>query len=249
MNGELYQVVFTGQILEGAELPDVKRKVAKLFNASDKQMKLFFSGKRVVIKNKINKTTAKKYQMALEKVGAQCQVEKWDMTPSASTPAQVQEEGPASMASSRGAASVASKDVVSNAIQLAPVGADLVAKSKDVPPPAPDVGHLSVSDLGATLGVESKEPPPPQPDITHISVAEVGVILVDKDATPPPAAPDVSQISLAAVGESLSLAAPSEAPTPPDVSSISVAPLGSDLTDAIEEVAVKLPDVAHLSLK
>ncbi|MBV1882926.1 MAG: hypothetical protein KUG82_14910 [Pseudomonadales bacterium] len=245
MNGELYQVVFTGQILEGAELPDVKRKVAKLFNASDKQMKLFFSGKRVVIKNKINKTTAKKYQMALEKAGAQCQVEKLDVTPSAP----VKEERPASMAPSNGAAPVASKDVVPNAIQLAPVGADLVAKSKDVPPPAPDVSHLSVSDLGATLGVESKEPPPPQPDITHISVAEAGVILVDKDDTPPPAAPDVSQISLAAAGESLLLTAPSEAPAPPDVSSISVAPLGSDLTDAIEEVIVKLPDVAHLSLE
>ncbi len=47
MSDQLFEVAFSGQISEGAELGEVKAKVAKMFNADEAKLGQLFSGKRV----------------------------------------------------------------------------------------------------------------------------------------------------------------------------------------------------------
>ncbi|MBL4866294.1 MAG: hypothetical protein JKY67_07960 [Pseudomonadales bacterium] len=235
MSDQQYQIVFTGQIIEGADLAEVKRKIAKLFNASEKQLAMFFSGKRVVIKNKVDKETAKKYQTALNKAGAQCVLEIMKVAP-------VSRKRPAAKAPVVESAQAGS-------MRVEPVGANLGVKSAEVPPSAPDVSHISVSTAGATLGEENKQPAPPAPDVSHISVSAAGAILGVENKDPAPPAPDVSHISVAEAGVVLVDSIKKPTPTVPDVSSMSITPLGSDMSDHSDEDATEAPDVSHLSLK
>ena len=50
MAGQLYKVVFEGEILEGSQVQEVKRALAKLYNTREDQVERFFSGKRLAVK-------------------------------------------------------------------------------------------------------------------------------------------------------------------------------------------------------
>jgi len=75
MAEDVYQINFSGEIAPGFEADSVKLQIAKLFKANDKQIEIFFSGKKVVVKNKVDLATAKKYYATLAKLGAVCQVQ------------------------------------------------------------------------------------------------------------------------------------------------------------------------------
>jgi len=72
MNESLYEVAFSGQIQEGAELDAVKARIAKMFKANEATIEKLFSGKRIVIKKNLSAETADKYSMAFTKAGAIC---------------------------------------------------------------------------------------------------------------------------------------------------------------------------------
>ncbi len=74
MSDELFEVAFSGQISDGAEPGEVKAKVGKMFNADDAKLAQLFSGRRVVIKKNIDRATAAKYQTALNRAGAECEI-------------------------------------------------------------------------------------------------------------------------------------------------------------------------------
>jgi len=75
MAGKLYRVVFEGEILEGSQVQEVKRALAKLYNRSEDQIERFFSGKRLAVKKDVDYETAMKYVKAFERAGAVCRVE------------------------------------------------------------------------------------------------------------------------------------------------------------------------------
>jgi hypothetical protein len=75
MAGKLYKVVFEGEILEGSDVQEVKRALAKLYSAGEDQIERFFSGKRLAIKKDVDYETAMKYAKAFERAGAVCRVE------------------------------------------------------------------------------------------------------------------------------------------------------------------------------
>ncbi|MCP4768942.1 MAG: YdgA family protein [Gammaproteobacteria bacterium] len=75
MNESLYEVAFSGQIQEGAELDAVKARIAKMFKANEATMAKLFSGRRIVIKRNLSAEAADKYSMAFTKVGAICELE------------------------------------------------------------------------------------------------------------------------------------------------------------------------------
>ena len=61
MSDELFEVAFSGQINDGADLDEVKARVAKMFNADEAKLAQLFSGKRIIIKKNIDLQTAAKY--------------------------------------------------------------------------------------------------------------------------------------------------------------------------------------------
>ncbi len=75
MAGKLYRVVFEGEILEGSQVQEVKRALAKLYNRSEDQIERFFSGKRLAVKKDVDYETAMKCVKAFERAGAVCRVE------------------------------------------------------------------------------------------------------------------------------------------------------------------------------
>ena len=142
MSEELYEVAFYGEIVEGAELDQVKARVASMFKADAAKLAQLFSGKRVVIKKNIDQATANKYKSALQNAGAQCEVK--SLTEAAVAP-------PAESAAAPAAAPAATPAPAQTA---APAASSSRADSNAPAAPKPDPLGISaneISDLGASI--------------------------------------------------------------------------------------------------
>ncbi len=71
---ERYSVVLTGEVLEGRNLDDVKASLAVLFKTDAKGIEQLFARAPVRIKADLEHSTAIKYQAAVEKAGALCEL-------------------------------------------------------------------------------------------------------------------------------------------------------------------------------
>lgn len=71
---KLYEIVFSGQLVPGAQLDRVQANLAKLFQADAQRIALLFSGRRLVLKNNLDQSAAEKYRSTLERAGAQVDV-------------------------------------------------------------------------------------------------------------------------------------------------------------------------------
>jgi len=87
MNEPQYEVAFSGQIQEGAELDAVKASIARMFKADEATMAKLFSGTRVVIRKDLSAEAADKYSMAFSRAGAICELNLMPAGTTSSTPA------------------------------------------------------------------------------------------------------------------------------------------------------------------
>ncbi|WP_447649414.1 hypothetical protein [Pseudomonas abietaniphila] len=71
---KLYEIVFSGRLVPGAQLDRVQANLAKLFQADAQRIALLFSGRRLVLKNNLDQSAAEKYRSTLERAGAQVDV-------------------------------------------------------------------------------------------------------------------------------------------------------------------------------
>jgi hypothetical protein len=71
---KLYEIVFSGQLVPGAQLDKVQANLAKLFQADAQRIALLFSGRRLVLKNNLDQVSAEKYRSTLERAGAKAEV-------------------------------------------------------------------------------------------------------------------------------------------------------------------------------
>ncbi|RJX76962.1 hypothetical protein [Pseudomonas sp. LS-2] len=69
-----YEIVFSGQLVPGAQLDRVQANLAKLFQADTQRIALLFSGRRLVLKNNLDPAAAEKYRSTLERAGARVDV-------------------------------------------------------------------------------------------------------------------------------------------------------------------------------
>lgn len=70
MAEQQYDLFFSGELLDGFFIDFVKADLQSLFNASTAYVDALFSGQAQVIKRKVDKATAIKYQQAFKKAGA-----------------------------------------------------------------------------------------------------------------------------------------------------------------------------------
>ncbi len=75
MAEQLYRVIFEGEILEGSQVQEVKRALAKMYKKREDQVERYFSGKRLTVKKDVDYETAMKFVKAYERAGAVCKVE------------------------------------------------------------------------------------------------------------------------------------------------------------------------------
>jgi len=189
MSDELFEVAFSGQINEGADLEQVKAKVGAMFKADATKLAHLFSGKRMVIKKNIDQATANKYKSALNNAGAVCEVKSLseapvkqavEVKPAQASPAPTKPEArPAAAVSGDIPAApqtdplgIGADDISELTAAIAPVGSDMQDEIKEVAEPALDLSGLDIAPAGSDLGQVKKDDAPPPPDTNGLSLVD-----------------------------------------------------------------------------
>lgn len=197
MSDQLFEVAFSGQVSEGANLEEVKARVGKMFNADEAKLAQLFSGKRIVIKKNIDQATANKYLTALNRAGAECEIV--PMGGGAPAPADTPPAAAASPAASEpapAAAAAVSQEYESSyegevappphtdplgitgdqieelSATIAPVGSELQDDYAETAEPDIDISGFDIAPVGSELSTAKKEPDPPPPDTNGITMAD-----------------------------------------------------------------------------
>ncbi|PKM22564.1 MAG: hypothetical protein CVV10_03630 [Gammaproteobacteria bacterium HGW-Gammaproteobacteria-14] len=192
MTDARFNVVFAGEIVNGADQAKVRENLAAAFRMDMAKVEALFSGKRVVVKKDADQATAMKFRAVMKQAGALCDLERVGAEPVETAPAEERPAAPAkppaAPVASAPSATTDSAPVFqsgsmetvgtirtggtgfSGPFEVAPAGADM-AQTKDMPPPmVPDVSHLSVAPPGSDMGEKKAEKPPVNPDISHLSI-------------------------------------------------------------------------------
>ncbi len=191
MSDELFEVAFSGQIQDGADLEQVKAKVGAMFKADANKLAHLFSGKRMVIKKNIDQATANKYQSALHKAGAVCEIKSLSddsaavvaeparsespvkdalKTPEKKAPSALNSDAPS--APQTAPLGIEADDISELNAAIAPVGSDMQDEIKTVDAPDLDLSGLDVAPAGSDLGQAKKEDDPPPPSTDGLSLVE-----------------------------------------------------------------------------
>ncbi|MFY1664627.1 hypothetical protein [Pseudomonas sp. Pseu.R1] len=204
---KLYEIIFSGQLVPGAQLDRVQANLTKLFQADAQRIALLFSGRRLVLKNNLDQAAAEKYRSTLERAGARAEV--------VEMAGQVQAEPEP----------VASPDPVEvEEVELAPPPdeptwtrrAPRTPSNADVKPDnAEKVSKFEPRDvyMAAFADVDA-------PDFT---ISELGKDVQDSKAAPVAPRLDLSGLSLAPQGSDMGEVRPVEHVLVPDISHLKLA--------------------------
>lgn len=126
---ELYNVIFTGELVDQAAPDNARRKLAALFRLDADQVDHLFSGRPIVVKRDVDLDTASRLQDVFRKAGGRALIEPVDVVSAAPTP-----DLPAT----------STAEAAPIELTLAPVGAPLEQIDDQAPPRSPDTTALSL---------------------------------------------------------------------------------------------------------
>lgn len=199
MSDQLFEVAFSGQVSDGANPDEVRAKVGKMFNADDAKLAQLFSGKRIVIKKNVDRATANKYQTALVRAGAECEIAPitdaaaiepatQPVAAAAPEPAPTAESSPAAATAAREPESsydgelapppqtdplgITGDQIEDLAVSIAPVGSELQDDYQAPEEPDIDITGFDIAPVGSDLSTAKKEADPPPPDTSGITLAD-----------------------------------------------------------------------------
>jgi hypothetical protein len=216
------ELVFYGQLVDGFSQDKAKQQIAELFKAGPEQIERMFTGKRIVIRNKMDLETGRKYVAAMAKRGAVCQLEIMGQPGVAVT------DGTGALKESSADPGPEVPD--SHGADFGTSGAESQAIGD-----SPDQGQAS-----------SAAQPKPEPSVSAPRLAGDRLDLAGEKADE---ILDGVDLKVAPVGVQLSEKAPAGPVIEPETGHLSLAPVGSDLGDKTEQPAPIVPDTTHLSLK
>lgn len=194
-----YEIVFFGELVEGAQPERVKANLGKLFQADAQRLELLLSGRRLVMKNNLDAETAEKYRATMERAGARVQVvamapaveeqlmEEVELAPPPDEPtwtrrtapsggtANLQPEppvqaGPQDNKGARDVYAAAFVDVVAPDFKLARPGSDMQDPKPAPVAPSLDLSGLSLAPAGSDMGQAPRPKARPAPDTSHLKV-------------------------------------------------------------------------------
>jgi len=190
MSEELFEVAFSGQIKDAANLEQVKAKVGAMFKADATKLAHLFSGKRMVIKKNIDQAMANKYKAALDNAGAVCEIKSLSDNAKSHSPVKSVIENRPTEAVSNPVAStpvfagdipaapqtdplgISASDISELSVELAPVGSDMQDEIKQVAEPQLDISGMDIAPVGSDLGEIKKPADPPPPNTDGLSLVE-----------------------------------------------------------------------------
>lgn len=254
---QLFNVVFAGEIVAGADPSTVKANVGRLFRVDDAMLGKLFSGQRVALKKNVDQAVAMKMRAAMKQAGAVVHLVVVDPAATTDAPVVTRPAAPAATTppppvpmtmAQRIAALNARQDDSDAAARAAATAADTAAGGGS---------PMKMLPTGARLSDESREPEPAAPDVSGISMARPGADLVKEEELvllrpAPVPLPDLAAIKLAPPGGDLLKPEerPVSVPVVVDVSALSVAPPDTEVLKP-EERPVVVPvavDISALSM-
>lgn len=248
METDKYDLIFTGELVPGKNLAEVKRNLQALFRIDETKVELLFSGRDTVLKKGLDAEAANKYRVAIKKAGARIQ-----LAPSASAagspPAPA--SAPPEKASRLPVAEVREEPAAEQSIAT-----ELGAQPAKPPQPRPDIQapDLPLAEPGADLlrAEERVVVSPLQVDLSGLSVApqEGNLVRSDELSRPAPVAVDVPDYDVAPPGSDV--LKPEERAQPValdlDLSGLDLADPGSRLAPE-KPPAPPSPNVDHIKLQ
>ena len=158
---ELYNVVFSGELVDQAAPETARRKLMALFHLDEARVEQLFSGRRIFIKRNLDLDTAARLQDAFRKAGGRALIEPVDAAENGPGPDPDPEPASDSDSDSDELAGAASGQPQ---LTLAPIGAPLEQIDDQASTKFPNTSALSlVTDQNWTLA-DCGPPPTPQPE-------------------------------------------------------------------------------------
>lgn len=168
----LYEIVFSGAVIPGAQPAQVQSNLARLFQADAQRVATLFSGRRLVLKSNLDAAAAEKYRATLERAGAQVQVLPMsqaveEIELSAPTPA-----APVKRAQvvPRDAYMAAFAAVDAPDFPIADLGTAMQDQAERAAAPRLNLERFSLAPTGADLGQAKTPPVGPAPDTSHLKI-------------------------------------------------------------------------------
>lgn len=155
-----FDVYFSGEILEGYEIDQVKQAVGELFRLSGPKLEALFAGIPVRVKKNLSVEKAGRFRKVFLESGALVQI-----VPAGQEPP----SEPAAPVPPRASATRTTRNSRGSGLELAPM--EPLETESNTKKPAIDTSSLSLDD---SSGVEQQPPAAreaPLPDISHLSMA------------------------------------------------------------------------------
>ncbi|MCW8918247.1 MAG: hypothetical protein OQL08_05480 [Gammaproteobacteria bacterium] len=181
MSDNTFEVIFSGELSEGAAPEQVKGNVAALFKVEVARVERLFSGATVAIKKGLDEATAQRYRQALLQAGAICQVVNRAAVPPADAPARpAVEEDSSALGLQKSVVKAAPTGL--GELDGASVDAPgvILVEHREVAAPQIDTSQLSLDQTDAEL-TQHEEVAPPRVDLSALSMGEPGEILVEAE--------------------------------------------------------------------
>lgn len=254
----LFDVIFTGQLVDDCNPELAQNNLAQLFKTTPDKVAKVFSGKPQAIKRGLDKAAAMKYKAALHQAGllvvikAQQTAATDNINRLVSSPAAPSDSTLHSTSYSRPNADL------NNSINtrsdsdwsLASAGSNLLKANEMETQPQVDIDTSNIKMVSAFMDpVNEQTTAPPAPDTSHLTVAASGEdLLVDKPAAAVAPAMDLNAISIAPLGSDLEQLKHEATPLNPDISGISIAEAGADLLEGQNKATLPpAPNTDHIS--
>ena len=159
MSFEKYDIFFSGELIEGADEAEARRKIGALFKLPPDKVGNLFSGKPVAVKRDVDMDTAVKYRVAFRDAGALVNIK--PATKASSEKPEAPAAPPAEPEAESG-----------SGMTLAPANTGSLedCAPKVIPTPIPDISYMNLDEAG-TLIDESEPPPPVEVDTSALSLA------------------------------------------------------------------------------
>lgn len=233
-----FDVYFSGEILEGRDIHQVREAVGKLFKLSGDRLDALFSGEAKRIKKNLSVNQSGRFREVFREAGAIVDIVIAGQKPPVAPP-----PTPTAAAATRG-----------SGLQLAPVGSSLNAAPGDAEStPSSTISDTSSLEI-APIGPIPAQPSPPPANIDtgnlQAEPAASGSLEEYAPNVEPAPLPDISSLEIAKDNPTIQEDEPEAVNSIPDTSHLEAVPpkTGSLEKFTQEKEPVPIPDTSNLSL-
>ncbi|GEM_PF-1223263 len=269
MDQPLYDIYFSGQLIEGTSPESARAKLAELFKSSPDTIARIFNGKAQALKRGVNRADALTYKAAFHRAGLIVNVKAQQSTvpktltvsaqqteiPTASSPATSNQaptgQAPTTHPDHQITSTARAGNPEHGDWSVAPSGSNVLKEHERKKPVSRDIDTSAIQMVSVFFEPQAAiTETVAAPDVRHLSVAPVGEdILVDKHNPSIQQPVDIHDLTLAPVGSVIEILAETNTPLDPDTSYLSLAETGANLLEGQRHnPPPPAPAVDHLSI-